>query len=697
VNQMQPMVVAGQFASNVQGLGMNVAQPPAPRISANASIPGNHKRDGRDKAPCQQCHQINGQGRWTQQVAFMTPVNNNRQVEREANRNNPGQMAAGQPVANTRAPFAQVVQNLRPSVVNINSVQTTGVASQVANAATGGVRFSDPSAGRSMESLGSGIVVSQNGHIVTNYHVIKNATGIFVTVFSDMGSQRYPADVVKMDEKLDLALVKVEPNNILMPAPLGDSDRVQVADSVIAIGSPFGLDQTVSRGIISGLRKSIVIGEVTHRRLIQTDAAINTGNSGGALVARDGHVIGVNTAIYTPTGAFAGVGFAIPMKQVKAFLADVPGLNVAVNNINPGQGNGMGQNIAAVAAPPIRANSTPPGSHQDGRNQMACTTCHQVANGARQDAMAPVAFTTPSLQSVPPMGINVARGQGGPRILVGTPSPHRDGREKMDCNICHQVVPPAGQANANVVGFMQPLQNGMSQFAGVPMVVAAAIDSGRYLDGAVLEPITPIIAERVNTQVDDGAFVSSVYPDTAASRAGLQTGDIIFKLNGRWVLSPDDLLQRVNAYQVGDNLRLGVYSGGQRRNLYLVLGGQTQTPGQAVITPSQAQNGAGMGAAQGLPNEMNWMGMELKPITVELIGKNPNLQGKRGSLLSDVDRNSSAQLAGLQKGDVVKRLNGQPVNTIDELDKVVNTTSIAQGILFLVDRHGRNIYITVQQ
>ena len=696
VNQLTP--VAGQFAGS--GLGMNIAQPPAPPIRANDSIPGNHKSDGRDKVTCKNCHQINGQGRWTRPVAFMTPVNqdprrvmvmannqnqnqnpnqNNINREREINRNNVGMRAQ-----NAREPFSHVVQSIRPSIVNINSIQTTGVANKVVDATAGGVQFADPASGRSMESLGSGIIVSQNGLVLTNYHVIKNATGINVTVFTDTGSQRYSADVVKTDEKLDLALVKIEPDLILSPAPLGDSDLVQVADSVIAIGSPFGLDQTVSRGIISGLRKSVVIGQVTHHRLIQTDAAINTGNSGGALIARDGTVIGVNTAIYTPTGAFSGIGFAVPMKQVKGFLVDVPDFNAD----NMDQGNRLGRNIAAVAAPPIRANSTPPGSHSDGRNQMACTTCHQVGNTR---GMTPIAITD-NIQSVP-MGINVAGGQGGPRILAGTPSPHRDGREEMDCNICHQVIKPKNQANANVVGFMQPLQNGMSQFAPMPMAVAATINNQVYLDGAVLERITPIIAERINTQVNDGAFVTSVYPDTAASIAGLQAGDIIFKLNGRWVMSPEDLLQRISEYQVGDNLRLGVYTGGQRRNLYLVLSGQMQSPQQTNNASPVLQNGG----ANPLPNEMNWLGMELKPITPELTAKNINLQGKSGTLVSDVDRNSAAELAGLHKGDVVKRLNGLPINTVDELDKVINSTSIVQGILFLVDRNGRNIYITVKQ
>ena len=699
VNQLQPARVAGQFASPT--LGMNVAQPPAPLISANANIPGNHKRDGRDKAPCSSCHQIRGKGKWST-VAFMTPVNQDpRRLNGRMQNNNPGlnrerNREVNQNAGGRAVPFAQVVGNLRNSIVNITSVQTS-VPTPKAKAnlpGIGGTQFAEPLTGTSMESVGSGIIVSQNGHILTNHHVIRNATGVFVTVFSDAGQQRYSGEIIKMDEKLDLALIKIQPNAILQPAPLGNSDMVQVADSVIAIGSPFGLDQTVSRGIISGLRKSIRIEKVTHDRLIQTDAAINTGNSGGALVDRNGRVIGVNTAIYTPNGAFAGIGFAIPIKQAKAFMSDVVDMNGAsIGLVNGKQGamTGMGQNIAAVVAPPIRANSTPPGSHQDGRDQMACTTCHKVKGAGGQAA----AFNN-ALPFGFPMGLNVA-GQGGPRILAGTRSPHRDGREKMDCTICHQVVPVPGKppaAKANPAAFMTAA-NGTTQFATAPMNVAAIAGINQaYFDGATLEPITPVIANRINTQVEDGAFVSSVYPNTAAARAGLHAGDIIFKINGRWVLSPQDLLQRVNEFQAGDNLRLGVYSGGQRRNLYLVLSGQTQSP-QATVAPQGAQGQAR--ATIKLPSEINWQGLELKPITPEVMAKDATLQGKNGTLVTDVDNNSIGELAGLRKGDIVKRLDGLPVNTIDTLDNVINKTSLAGGVLFLVERNGRNIYITMKQ
>ncbi len=699
--------VASQFAAP-SWMGMTVAANQGPPIGANAATPGNHRRDGRDKAPCESCHQIVGAPQGNA-VNFIMPVNEDPRVRAGLS---PGllqgpSLLPGQLMETERQAFASVVQQIRPSVVNINSVRSvnTGQASPAAQKG-GGPRFATPMTGNSIESIGSGVIISNTGYIVTNYHVISGATGIFATVFTEMGPKRYLADIIKVDETKDLALIKVEPDELLTRAHLGDSDKVHIADSVLAIGSPFGLDQTVSRGIVSGVRKAIVIDNTTHDQLIQTDAAINQGNSGGPLVMRNGDVIGINTAIYTPSGAFAGIGFAIPINKVKNFVRDhVPSIATGMPVKFQAQPGWNMNNIAAPpAAPPIRAGSTPPGSHTDGRNQMPCETCHQIAGGGAN----PVNFTNqaPSaMGNVPPAGVPfampVAQAERAPRILAVRPAPHRDGREKMDCRICHQIIEP-NNANQNQMPQAQggavtgQAVAGVNQFAMAPQSVTvaatAAATSQIYFEGAVLEPISSIVLQRVNVQVSDGAFVSTVYPNTGADRAGLNAGDIIFKINGRWVMSPEDLIARINDYQVGDNLRLGVYTGGQRRNLYIVLSGLSETPALNKVGAAPA----GAAPQTVLPNEMTWLGMELKPISPNLAAKKPELQGLKGTLISDVDRNSTAEWAGMQKGDIVKQINGLPVNSMDELDRVVKMSNAGQGVLFLLNRNGRDIYLTVQ-
>ena len=131
-------------------------------------------------------------------------------------------------------------------------------------------------------------------------------------MFDDGGTRRYTARVIRLDERVDLALLHIALKTPLPAVILGDSDRVRLAEEVISIGSPFGLDQTVSRGIVSGIRKALAIEGVTHSDLIQTDAAINQGNSGGPLVNGAGSVIGINTAILRRPGLFQGSGSPSP-------------------------------------------------------------------------------------------------------------------------------------------------------------------------------------------------------------------------------------------------------------------------------------------------------------------------------------------------------------------------------------------------
>src|ERR1700730_10209384 len=160
-------------------------------------------------------------------------------------------------------------------------------------------------------SLGSGVIVDKRGYVLTNNHVVEQATKIQVQLDGD--PSKYTAKVIGVDEDTDLAVIKIEANKDLPTAQLGNSDGVQVGDWVLAIGSPFGLQATVTAGIISAKDRG-GIGGAGHQfqRFIQTDAAINPGNSGGPLVDLAGQVIGINTAIITGSRGYEGVGFALP-------------------------------------------------------------------------------------------------------------------------------------------------------------------------------------------------------------------------------------------------------------------------------------------------------------------------------------------------------------------------------------------------
>src|ERR1700689_4502765 len=226
-------------------------------------------------------------------------------------------LAVPDPITLSNA-FAGISKNLGPAVVNISTTQVIEKPKGGGKTPRGQNdpfqdffdRFFDaPDATPDAErSLGSGVIVDKKGFILTNDHVIDQATKIQVALDGD--SNHYSARVVGFDKDTDLAVIKIEADHDLPVAKLGNSDGVQVGDWVLAFGSPFGLNSTVTAGIVSAKDRSNVGHQF--QRFIQTDAAINPGNSGGPLVSLAGEVIGINTAIYTGSRGFEGVGFALP-------------------------------------------------------------------------------------------------------------------------------------------------------------------------------------------------------------------------------------------------------------------------------------------------------------------------------------------------------------------------------------------------
>jgi serine protease DegQ len=168
-------------------------------------------------------------------------------------------------------------------------------------------------------SLGSGVLVSPEGVILTNHHVISDADEIDVA-FSD--GRKFKAKIIGSDPETDIAVLKIEPKQLPIPITLGKIDSVHIGDTVLAIGNPFGVGQTVTSGIVSAMGRDHV-GINTFENFIQTDAAINPGNSGGALIDTRGNLIGINTAIYSNNGGSMGIGFAIPINLAKQVMESI--------------------------------------------------------------------------------------------------------------------------------------------------------------------------------------------------------------------------------------------------------------------------------------------------------------------------------------------------------------------------------------
>ena len=220
--------------------------------------------------------------------------------------------------------MAEVTSAVKPAIVNISTTRTVKIS--------GGTNpflddpffkrfFGDNFGGKKhpkeqkSSGLGSGVIVSSDGYIITNYHVVKDADEIKV-LMSD--KKEYDGKVIGSDPKTELSMVKIEATG-LPTVSWGNSDLLQVGEVVLAVGNPYGLNQTVTMGIVSALGRANV-GIADYEDFIQTDAAINPGNSGGALVNVKGELVGINTAIYSTSGGYQGIGFAIPSNMVKSVM-----------------------------------------------------------------------------------------------------------------------------------------------------------------------------------------------------------------------------------------------------------------------------------------------------------------------------------------------------------------------------------------
>src|SRR6266446_239649 len=217
------------------------------------------------------------------------------------------------------ASFAEIARRVEPAVVNIDTITAAPEVSEKDNEDQEDLPSNNPlldmfrrQSRRPSHGVGSGFIVSPKGYILTNEHVVQGSSRIIVGLQS---GQTYTGKIVGIDEETDVAVIKIDAAQDLPTVTLGDSNAAQVGDWVLAVGSPFGLDQTVTAGIISKKERETPSANSNFQRFIQTDAAINRGNSGGPLVNMRGEVIGINSQIATSTGDYNGIGFALPSNE----------------------------------------------------------------------------------------------------------------------------------------------------------------------------------------------------------------------------------------------------------------------------------------------------------------------------------------------------------------------------------------------
>jgi serine protease Do len=352
-----------------------------------------------------------------------------------------------------------------------------------------------------VRAAGSGFVLNSNGFIVTNNHVVENASEI--TVKLDDGRE-LPAKIVGRDSKTDLALLKVDANGLPV-IPLGDSTALQVGEPVMAIGNPFGLEQTVTTGIVSATGR--VIGSGPYDNFIQTDASINPGNSGGPLINSRGEVIGINTAIFSRGGGSVGIGFAVPSSLAKTVITQLADhgkvergwLGVSIQPLT----NELAKNFKRDNTSGALVSSVIEGSPAEKAGLKPGDVIVEF-NGKK------VAKATelPSLVADLPVGRDV------PMVVV------RDGNEM--------------RLNARIARLEDE----------APTKVADTQSKGQL--GLALQPITPPVARELGLKVSEGVLVRDVVEGGRAAEAGVRPGDVIVEINRQPVRTVEDLKARVD-------------------------------------------------------------------------------------------------------------------------------------------------------
>jgi len=429
--------------------------------------------------------------------------------------------------------FVMLAKKLRPVVVNISTTQMSEGAQGFGSPFGEEDPFGDfwrkffggpiPRGPQRQKSLGSGFIIDRDGSILTNNHVVENAEKIVVKLADE---REFEAKVIGKDSKTDIAVIKINAKGNFALPPMGDSDQLEVGEWVMAIGNPFGLDSTVTAGIVSA--KGRHIGAGPYDNFIQTDASINPGNSGGPLINLRGEVVGINTAIFSRTGGNIGIGFAIPINLVKELLPQLKGkgkvtrgyLGVLIQKITPEIAESLGLEKARGA---LVANVS-----KDGPADHAGVKVGDVI----------IEFDGKEIKDSNDLPIIVAR----------TP---------VDKKARLKVLRDKKEVTLTVtVGELKDEE-----------VVASTKEKGEL--GLTVRRVTPQMAESLGLDRAEGVVVAAVEPGSPGDEAGLRRGDVILEMDRKPIRTLADYRKAIGETKKGKGILFLVRRG--ENTLFLAL------------------------------------------------------------------------------------------------------------------------------
>ncbi len=437
--------------------------------------------------------------------------------------------------------FEDVATAIKPSVVNISSVKRVAARQTIPEPLLNSPfrdffgdrfpdRFQDRGDSRSrdyfQEGVGTGVVVSDDGYILTNNHVVEDADEVKVRLSDD---RSFKAEVIGTDPKTDLAVIKVNASE-LQAARLGDSSDVRIGEWVVAVGNPFGLSHTLTAGIVSATGRSNM-GIVDYEDFIQTDAAINPGNSGGPLVNLRGEVIGINTAIFSRSGGYMGLGFSIPINMAKSVMRSL----IDEGHVVRGYLGAMIQNLDAGMADSFGYDST------DGALIGDVVADGPAAEAGLKEGDIVLAYNGKPVGNVVELRASVAETRPGTRASLDV---FRDGARKT-------IEVEIGELKGGAAGSSEP---------------------GRATHddlGLTVRTLTPQLADQLGYDDAEGVVVTEVEPYSPAADAGIRPRDVIVKVGGKPVNTASEFRKALSSSDLTEGVRLRIRSGDSERFAFL--------------------------------------------------------------------------------------------------------------------------------